>query len=179
MPQSRFAMRVRASRCGLLLAMVSCWLLADQARTQEPMPQPLTAEQRERLKERDRLTGEAQKLAQAGKLPELIAVLEKELAIEREVFGNLHADVADSLAMLARRYQARQDFATARKALQEVVTIRVQLHGAEDWRVTDARLALEDLGLREKLEPAQRARLVEATRLNNQGFQLWRQSKPA
>jgi CHAT domain-containing protein/tetratricopeptide (TPR) repeat protein len=143
------------------------------------MPRPLTPQQRERLKERDRLFSEAEKLNQAGKLLEALAVFEKKLAIEREVFGDVHAVVADSLAMLARGCEARQDFAAARKALQEVVAIRAQLLGARDWRVTDARLTLADLGLRERLGPAQRAQLNEATRLNQQGFQLWQQGKPA
>jgi CHAT domain-containing protein/tetratricopeptide (TPR) repeat protein len=170
---------LRASRCGLLPALLSCWLLSVQGRTQEPMPKPLTDQQRERLKERDRLFSEVQKLAKAGKLEEANAVFEKKLAIEREVFGEVHAVVADSLAMLARGYEARQDFAAARKGLQEVVAIRVKLNGEKDWRVTDARLALADLGVREKLGPAQRARLVQATRLNYQGYQLWQQGKPA
>jgi CHAT domain-containing protein/tetratricopeptide (TPR) repeat protein len=177
MTPSRFAGPLRAGY-GLLLAMVSCWLLTEQGRTQEPMPKPLTDQQRERLQERDRLLSEAQKLAQAGKLMEANTAFEKKLAIEREVFGEVHDVVADSLARLARGYEARQNFAAARNALQEVVAIRVQLHGAQHWRVSDARLALQDLGLREKMKPEQRARLGEASWLNQQGVLLWRQGKP-
>src|SRR5437879_722655 len=97
MTRSCFAVPLRAFRCGLLLALLSYWLLAEQGWTQEPMPKPLTAEQRERLKERDRLKVEAQKLAQAGKGTEADAAFEKMLAIEREVFGDVHAEVAVSL----------------------------------------------------------------------------------
>ncbi len=179
MTQSCLAVPLGVARCGLLLTVLSCWLLAEQVRTQEPMPKPLTAAQRERLKERDRLFSEAQKLERAGKLTDMMAALEKKLAIEREVFGDVHAVVADSLAMLARGYEARQDFPTARKALQEVVLIHVKLQGEKAWRVTDARLALADLELRQKLEPAQRARLVQAQRFNEQGAQLWQQGKLA
>src|SRR5262245_30491306 len=65
-----------------------------------PKPPPLTAAQKERLKERDRYGAETQKLRQAGKLPEAIAAALKMLAIEREVLGNVHEDVAGSLEQI-------------------------------------------------------------------------------
>jgi tetratricopeptide (TPR) repeat protein len=169
--------RLRAAGWWLLLALVSSWPAAAVGRADEPMPKPLTAEQRERLKERDRLFAEIQKLNQAGKAAEMVTAMEKKLAIEREVFGDVHEEVAGSLTMLARLHEFREDFGPARKAREELLAIRTKLHGDKDWRVTDARLALENAKLLEKLEPAARRRLADAQQLNAQVVQLYRQGK--
>ena len=60
------------------------------------------------------------------------------LAIEREVLGAEHPEVAASLAWLAGVYAEREDFAAAREARREVLALRVKLHGEEHWQVTDA-----------------------------------------
>src|SRR5438552_7614587 len=153
------------------LALVSallCFLclFAADLRSEPPKPPPPTAAQRERLKERDRYGAEAQKLRQAGKLPEAIAAAEKMLAIEREVFGNFHEEVAGSLEQIAEMQEQREDFAGAPKARQEVLAIRAKLHGDKHWRVTDARLALTHVDLLAKLKPEQRRQLNEANQLN-------------
>src|SRR5262249_23529801 len=70
--------------------------------------------------------------------------------------------------------QQREDVPAARKALQEVRAIQEKLHGAADWRVTDARLDLEDLERRSRLSGEQRAALKEATELNGKVGPLWR-----
>jgi tetratricopeptide (TPR) repeat protein len=169
---------LRAVGWWLLLGLVSSGPAAAVGRADEPTPKPLTAEQRERLKERDRLFAEALKLDHAGKLTEVLATLEKKLAIEREVFGNVHAEVAESLSMLASLHEIREDFGPARKAREEVLAVWTKLHGETDWRVTDARLALENAKLLEKLEPAARRRRIEAQQLGNaQVAQLYQQGK--
>src|SRR5262245_36686183 len=66
-----------------------------------PKDKPLTAEQKEKLKERDRLSKEAHDLEQARKFADAVAAAEKALAIEREVYGDLHDNVAKSLKFLA------------------------------------------------------------------------------
>jgi hypothetical protein len=80
-----------------------------------PKPKPLTEKQKARLKERDRLQAEAEKLARAGKLAEAIATMEKGLAIERAVYGDVHAEVAGSLQIIAAWQEDRQDFKAAGK----------------------------------------------------------------
>jgi CHAT domain-containing protein len=110
-----------------------------------PPAKPLTAVQQAQLKERDRYAAEAQKLRQAGQLGEAITAAEKRLAIERDVFGDGHEDVIGALEQLAELHEAREDFAAARKARQEVLTLRTKLHGDKDRLVTNARLALEYL----------------------------------
>src|SRR5262245_16177626 len=81
---------------GWLLVALTIWLpIAMPSKGEQPMAKPLTAKQKARLKERDRLAAEARNLGQTGKLPEMVAAWEKKLAIEREVFGDVHAEVAD------------------------------------------------------------------------------------
>jgi CHAT domain-containing protein/Tfp pilus assembly protein PilF len=131
----------------------------------------------ERLKERDRLRAEGNRLLKQGKLAEVIPVVEKVLAIERAVLGKTHADVADSLEFLAELHKEREDFAAARTARQEVLALRRQLHGGGHWRVTDAQLALADVERLATMKPAQRRRLKEAEGLNAQVEALFQQGK--
>jgi tetratricopeptide (TPR) repeat protein/CHAT domain-containing protein len=141
------------------------WLGAGGlTRAEEP---PLTAEQRERLKERDRLAAEAGKLLEEGKLAATVTAWEKKLAIERQVFGDLHEAVVQSLQGLAGLHEFREDFAAARKARKEVLALCRKLHGDKDWRVTDARLALADSERLAGFDAAGRSRYWEAVALAN------------
>jgi CHAT domain-containing protein/tetratricopeptide (TPR) repeat protein len=144
---------------GVLILLLA---IAGLARADEPQPKPLTEEQKTKLKERNRLAREAQQLGQAGKLDEMIAAWEKKLALERSVFGDLHEEVAASLAELASMHEFREDFDAARKARKEVLTLRTKLHGEKDWRVTDARLELEELEQLAHLDTKSRWRLLQA-----------------
>jgi CHAT domain-containing protein/lipopolysaccharide biosynthesis regulator YciM len=157
-----------------MLVTVAVWLgVAVPCRAEQPKTKQLTAKQQARLKVRDRLAAEAKKLDQQGKLAELLAASNKKLAIEREVYGNVHAVVADSLEVLAQIHEVDGNFNGAAKALQEVVTIRTKLHGAGDWRVTDARLDLEELKVRAGLSPEDRQRLLQARILNDKLAGVW------
>jgi hypothetical protein len=136
-------------------------------------PAPLTPAQRQRLKERDRLNAEAPRLWDAGKKAEALAVWQKKLAIEREVFGQVHEVVAQSLERLARMHEWREDFRAARQARQEVLAIRTQLYGEQDWRVTDARLDLKYLKALTALDAEGRRQLQRATALYQRAGRLW------
>jgi CHAT domain-containing protein/Tfp pilus assembly protein PilF len=150
--------------------------MAD-AQPPEPKPAPLTKEQQEKLKERDRFEKEARQLRAEGKLPEAIAAAEKMQAIERQVFGNVRAEVAGSLELLAELHEAREDFPAACQARQEVLAIHTKRLGAQHWQVTDARLALEDVDRLARMEPANRRRLNGAEQLSSQAVQLYQQGK--
>jgi tetratricopeptide (TPR) repeat protein len=128
---------------------------------------PLTAKQRARLKERDRLAAKAKEFFEKRNSPEMLAAWKKKLAIEREIFGDVNAEVADSLVRLAWMHEVGNDFQAAAKARQEVVIIRTKLHGARDWRVTDAKLDLEELKVRAGLSLEDRQRLDQATILKD------------
>lgn len=129
-------------------------------------PRMLRAAQEARLKEGARLGAESARLWQAGKQAESLAAWQKKLAIDREVYGDTHEVVAGSLHVLARIHEARATFAPARKTREEVLAIRTRLDGAKHWRVTDARLDLEDLDLCARLGVDERQQLVRATALN-------------
>jgi CHAT domain-containing protein/Tfp pilus assembly protein PilF len=163
----------------VLVLCMAGWLVAEAAGAEPPAPKPapLTKEQQEKLKERDQFAMEAQKLRSEGKLTEAVAAAEKMLAIEREVFGDVHPEVAGSLRLLAGLQVARQDFAAARKARQEVLAIQTKLLGAAHWQVTDARLALEDTERVAQLPAADRRQLAVAGQLNGQVIQLHQQGK--
>src|SRR5262245_26567393 len=158
------------SNLGILILMLA---VAGRARADKP----LTEEHKAKLKERDRLDAEATKLGEAGKLDEMVAVWEKKLALERAVFGDVHEEVAASLAELGAMHEYCEDFDAARKARKEVLTLRTKLHGKQDWRVTDARLELQDLELRAKLDAKSRRRLVEANTLSKQVVRLEQQGR--
>src|SRR5262245_10618952 len=96
--------------CGLLLGAGLTLPVAGPAPAGDSKPKPLTDAQKEKLKERDRLMAEADKLGNAGKFTEMVAVVEKLLAIEREIFGEVHEEVAVSLDWLGRIHESRKDF---------------------------------------------------------------------
>ncbi|HEV3262883.1 MAG TPA: tetratricopeptide repeat protein, partial [Gemmataceae bacterium] len=159
--------RKRALSLGLLVLALGLGLgVLTPAWPEEP--KALTAAQQKRLQERDRYEQQAQQLIQAGKLDELVAVWEKELAIEREVLGDRHEQVVRSLQRLAGLHEFREDFTAARKARGQVLAILTKLHGEKDWRVTDARLALEDTDLVARLDGKNRRQLRQASGLNRQ-----------
>jgi CHAT domain-containing protein/Tfp pilus assembly protein PilF len=108
------------------------------------------------------MRAEVIKLANAGKLDDAAALAVKELAVNRDVRGELHEDIVNSLGFLARLQEAREDRAAARKALEEVLAVRQRQPDQKDWRIADARRALADLDCRAALDPAQRRRLSEA-----------------
>jgi len=118
------------------------------------------------LKERNRLWEETQKLRAGGKTTEAIAAAEAMLAIERKVLPEEYVGLADMLGWLAMLHVEREDFAAARAAWREALVILRKRLGESDWRVVDARRALEDVERLTGMDRAQRARLAEVERLN-------------
>jgi CHAT domain-containing protein/tetratricopeptide (TPR) repeat protein len=160
----------------LVAICLAAWLTAA-AGAQPPKPAPLTKEQQVKLQDRDRLQKKAEQLQGEGKLPEAIAAAEKMLAIEREVFGNVHPQVARSLQFLAKMYETQADFPAARQAREEVLAIQKKLIGADHWQGTDARIALEDSERLARMSAADRRRLAEAFQMGDQVGHLYQQGK--
>jgi CHAT domain-containing protein/Flp pilus assembly protein TadD len=176
MPGTTLARRLRL-RLAVGLACLLAAAMAAAPLRGEPDASPLKPEQEQKRKERNRLVVEANRLQQQGKPAEAIAAAEKALALEREVFGAVRGDMVGWLEWLAGMYQQREDFAAARQARQELLVVRTWLHGGKDWRVTDARLALADVERLAAMTPAQRQRLYEARRLNEEMVTLWQQGR--
>jgi len=152
--------------------------MTHAAGSQEPKPaRPFTAEQQEKLKERDRLVVEANRLQTAGKLVEAIAAMERSVALHRDVIGRDDLAVLKPLSFIAELHESREDFAAARKIRQEVLDLASKRRDKEHWQVTDARLALADLDRLEKMPAADRKRLDGTRLLNLQMVRTYRQGK--
>src|SRR5262249_19617821 len=106
-------------RCGVSAAVLLCMGVAigwgQQPAKEQPKPPALTEARKKRLAERDRLFAEAGKLAATGKAAAAISTLEKVIALERELFGNIHEDVAGTAEWLAELHEQGEDFPAARK----------------------------------------------------------------
>ncbi|HMB02118.1 MAG TPA: hypothetical protein VKP69_00080, partial [Isosphaeraceae bacterium] len=101
------------------------------------------------------------------------------LALERRHLGGDHPVVAESLGWLAELQVEREDFAAARAARREALDILRKRLGESDWRVVDARQALEDVERLSGMDRDRRARLAEAVRLNRTVMDLHRAGKYA
>jgi CHAT domain-containing protein/Tfp pilus assembly protein PilF len=140
-------------------------------------PARLTDEQAEQLSQSRRWLQQADRLYRAGEMDQALAALHKGLALERSVFGHLSAASLPWLGGQARVLEQRERFAEAITSRQELLRLRQELHGQGDWRVTDARLDLEDTRLLARLSTRQRQQLDQAEQWNAQVVRLWRQGR--
>ncbi len=102
------------------------------------------------------------------------------LAIRRKVLGKDHADtklsiasLADALAAWAFTQEKALRWDIARKAREEVLALRSERYGEQDYRVVDARLALEDIELVSKFDPKKRAALAKIDEAAATGERLY------
>jgi tetratricopeptide (TPR) repeat protein len=153
---------------GLLLA-------GTMARAQQAAALTPPADERQaQLAERNRLDLESKQLRLAGKLPEAIAAATNMLALERQLFGNEHDDVAGSLLFLGECYEQASDFAQAESRLRERYDIRLMAYGEQSWRSVDARSDLDYCRRLAVLPVDARAKLTEADRMIDQAQELAR-----
>jgi CHAT domain-containing protein/Tfp pilus assembly protein PilF len=155
------------------LALAGLFLATAALRAEPPAQAPteLTPAQREKLKERDRLKAQVQEAQKAGKPDDAITAARKVLALEQEVFGAAHEEVAGTWGRLAGLYEAKGSYAEARHALQEVQKVRERLYGARDWRAVDVGFLLRNLDVWEGMSTAERrqaARLQQEIQLLDQ-----------
>jgi CHAT domain-containing protein/tetratricopeptide (TPR) repeat protein len=143
-----------------------------------PAPGLSEAEQMRKHRELDRMKAETTRLTTVGKLDEAAKSAVMELALTREVMGELHEDVIGSLLTLARLHESREDWA-ARTALGEVIAIRERQPNRKAWRIGDARRSLADFERRAALDPRQRRQLQEADRLDKLLVEHYGQGKYA
>jgi hypothetical protein len=132
----------------LVLGTVGQWESASSGAADPP----LTAEQKERLKERKGYRQQALKLCKQGELLEAVAAVEKALAIERAVLGPLHEEMDLSLRILALIQEEREDFAASQKARRDVLSLRIKRYGEQHWQTVDARLELFHTDLLARLD---------------------------
>jgi tetratricopeptide (TPR) repeat protein/CHAT domain-containing protein len=157
--------RLIASSIGLVVLLVhSCPPFS--ARADQPQS-ALSDAQRARIKERDQLFEQLQKLSAAGNTTDAISAAEKMLAIDREVYGDVHEDVAGGLMTVAELYETADDLARARRVRDEAVAVCVKLHGTDHVQVEDARRRLAHVDALQKMAPEQRRQLALANQLMN------------
>jgi CHAT domain-containing protein len=160
---------MRALASLLLVLLLAGWSFAAAP------PARLTAEQTEQLVQRDRWLQQAKTHYGAGEIDKAIAAIHKGLALERSVFGQVGS--LPWLTFQAQLLEQRERFADAIAARQELLRRQQELHGLGDWRVTDARLDLEDTRLLARLEAKQRQQLRQAFQWNEQVARLWQQGR--
>jgi tetratricopeptide (TPR) repeat protein len=140
-------------------------------------PARLTAEQAEKLAQSQRWLHQANTHFRAGEIDKAITAIHKGLALERSVFGQVRAAALPWLQGQAQLLERCERFADAISARRELLQRRQELHGRGDWRVTDARLDLEDTRLLARLVVKQRQHLRQAEQWNEQVFGLWQQGR--
>jgi CHAT domain-containing protein/Tfp pilus assembly protein PilF len=135
-------------------------------------PQKLTAEQQERLRQRDNLDKDALKLLAKGDLAVAIATYEKILTIEREVLGPSDSAAFFSMRSLATLAALSGDFATARRWAAEALAIQTKATDHAPWQLRAARRTCDEVEQLAGMAPERRARLREAEQLNAQAMRL-------
>jgi CHAT domain-containing protein len=130
------------------------------------------------IAEIQRLVREVNQLKSAGKLAEAIAAGKKAVGLSRGIDGDASEGVASLEDLLAPIYEGREDWPGARAARQTSLAVRQSLYGDNDWRVTDARLALADVDVHMRLDPKGRRELADADLLANQARALQQMGQP-
>ncbi len=121
---------------------------------------------------------DARRLESQGKeIDEALVGANKVLAIDRTKYGAKDQRVAVSLDYIAKLNLAKGDFAAAREARRGALAIWESVPGAAAWRVTDARLAVADIDVLEKLTKPQRADLAENDVAEETAEQTFRDGK--
>jgi len=154
-----------------------------QESAEAPIPQAAFpssfAEGRARLDERDRLWSDSERLQQEQKFAEALAAAEQVLAIERDVLGPDHIELATTLDRLSTLAQLIDDLATAQEHAAEALRLRTARLGAEHWRTVSTRWQLDTLARSAKLDAAERQKLAEADELAVQTVQLDNEGRTA
>ena len=105
--------------------------------------------------------GSLGRLYRAGQLDEAITLVQKALTLERAVFGALGDNGMTWLSGLAKLQHQREQFSGAVASRRQLLALKTQRYGADDWRVVDAKLDLEDSRLWARLSASQRQKLKQ------------------
>ena len=122
-------------------------------------------ERAKRLAGRNRGQWDFGYLLNQKKYADVLAKAEHDLAIEREVLGPLHDDVAVSLSWIGASQEKLGNYPAAVAARREQWTIYRKLYGDGDWWTIDARDDVRRLEAITRLDAKQRERVAEADRL--------------
>lgn len=162
---------------GLLLAGAAA---AGRVAAADPPPQAATqpgddAQRQKRIDERDRIDRQVRQHLAAGQWSEAVAATLEMLAIERELFGEDHADTDGSCRILAETSAVLGDFDAARRYAEESLARHKRLHGEESWQFADAQDRLRYVNRLSELEPAARTAVAAAVASYQRALQFYRQ----
>ena len=153
-------------------------LLAVVPSSPAAAPPPLPTEaQRASLREADAWFGRADALLGAKRNAEALEAVLMGLGFERRAHGEVRASRLGRLRWAAYRLEAAGRSREAGAAFEERLTAWGRIRGADDWRTGNARRGLEEYRERMRMPAAQRARLAEATRLQDEAAALFRAGK--
>jgi WD40 repeat protein/CHAT domain-containing protein len=108
-----------------------------------------------------------------------IAAGERTLAIMRRKGPEVSEAIAKIQCVLARLHEKREDWEAAKKAREEVLSIRSKLYGEKDGRVIEARRLLNNTMRMSALTSEQRGLAAKAESLVSQAMQFAQQGRPA
>jgi CHAT domain-containing protein len=120
------------------------------------------AERAGKLKERQRLSSEAQSQRDGGRFDEAIATAKDLLDLERALFGPDSKELIGTLRMLAECDEGREDWQWALTYREDVLRRTIACFGKDNYRVLDANLALKWLRQLQELSAEDRASLRAA-----------------
>jgi tetratricopeptide (TPR) repeat protein len=116
-----------------------------------------------------------------GKLDRAVTAAENLAALDRQILevageksrGEIEAQLISVLDWLNQQYTARENWPAASRVRQEILHLRRQRHGTDDWRTVDARIDLARLEVVQKLDKPRRAELTRAENLSRRGMDLF------
>jgi CHAT domain-containing protein/tetratricopeptide (TPR) repeat protein len=164
-----------SSRCGWLCVLV-LGLGAVVVRGAGP-PRPLTAQQKSKLAERDRLEKQLPDLLRKRQFDKALESMERIATLGREALGEAHPVAIDALEKLAGWREELEQYPAALRVRQEVLRLREKRLGKGHWQATDARLDLEYTKRLGGLGDEQRAQLRQADTWDGQVLQLCGQGR--
>jgi CHAT domain-containing protein/Tfp pilus assembly protein PilF len=163
-------------RCAAFL--IACWLSLSSAAWPQAT-QSVDAARKEQLRQRDQFATEARKLKSEGKIAEAIVAGENMLAIERQLDPKPAADVAVVLNWLGQAEIERKNYGQGQKRFQEALEVLTSVYGAHYWKVTDARVMLDEAKLIAGLGAQDLQDLKSTAQLDASAYQLFRTGKYA
>ncbi|HEX6983918.1 MAG TPA: tetratricopeptide repeat protein, partial [Planctomycetaceae bacterium] len=133
----------------------------------------LGPETRARHAELNRLWQQATEFRQVGRPADAIPPVERVLVIERQLFGEIHEEIALTLEALVDLHDQAGDLDAAEQVARERLRVIIGLVGARHWRATDARLAISRLAAIKDLTPQDRERINEGRQFQERAIRLY------
>lgn len=138
--------------------------LHAQSTSMRPESPPLPEPNAESIQKRDQLWDRAQKLAGAGTTAEAIRTGEQVLKLERQLYGETHAEITGTLQWLSQQHLKQKDVKTAEERAVELLSVQTAVHGKDHWQAVSARWYLDYVQKLAKANPdtLDRMQVIEA-----------------